>query len=101
LTDCTTFCRNGQEIIDTVESLLTSSHLDDKPIDAIMTDFQMPKKNGVEAIKEVKELYAKKQKELGVDLRLPEFIFLTAFMSPAFVKYIGDLGLNQIYEKPL
>ena len=61
----------------------------------------MPKKNGLQAVKEIKALFTWKSKQLGVELRLPEFIFLTAFMSPNFENYISDLGRYKIYEKPL
>ena len=43
----TTFCTNGQEIIDQVKQLFSKPLHSDRPISIILTDFQMPKKNGI------------------------------------------------------
>jgi CheY-like chemotaxis protein len=43
----TTFCSNGQEVIDRVTELFAKPLPSDRPISIILTDFQMPKKNGI------------------------------------------------------
>ena len=48
----------------------------------MLLDFQMPLKNGLEVVKEVKDLYLKYNCEtLDQELDLPEFVFLTAFVN--------------------
>jgi hypothetical protein len=31
----------------------------------------------------------------------PKFVFLTAFLTPAFKKHLAKFGVNDIYEKPI
>ncbi len=59
------FCINGQETIDTVKFIVNdairSCDQNDKyiiPIDFIFLDFQMPLKNGIQVLQEIKEFYS-------------------------------------------
>lgn len=75
-----------------------------RPITFMLLDFQMPQKNGLEVLTEVKQFYQAKARilaEKGVSLVEPEFVFLTAYMSIAFRKHLESKGVTQIYEKPL
>ena len=65
LTDKTTYSGNGQELIEEVQSILSKPLVSDKPISLILTDFQMPKKNGIQALNEIKALFVSKSKEIG------------------------------------
>ena len=97
----TTFCTNGKEVIDRVTELFTKPLLNDRPISIILTDFQMPKKNGIQVLEEVRALYRRKSEDLGRELKTPEVVFLTAYVSQHFTKHLQEIGLDQIYEKPL
>jgi CheY-like chemotaxis protein len=104
------FCINGQDTIDTVkrivdeglasrDALVTSI----SPVDFLLLDFQMPRKNGIEVVKEIKEFYKIKQSQLPSKfvLRLPTIVFLTAYATTAFRKHVESLGVTQVYEKPI
>ena len=101
LANKTTYSNNGQDLIDKVKTILSEPLASDRPIDLILTDFQMPKKNGIEALNEIRALFKAKSTELGRDLSPPHFVFLTAYYSQAFVKHLNQLGQTEIYEKPL
>jgi CheY-like chemotaxis protein len=51
------------------------------PIRALLLDFQMPKKNGLHVVSEVKELYEKRNKDLNEadKYQLPTFVFMSGF----------------------
>lgn len=74
-----------------------------QPIDFLLLDFQMPRKNGLQVVKEIKEYYELKQHELAQDVKLiePTIVFLTAFATTAFRNHVLSLGVNHVYEKPI
>ena len=66
----------------------------------MLLDLQMPKKNGLQVVMSVRELY-KEREYKGVPLKEPIFVFLTAYYTLGFKDYIQTKGITQIYEKPL
>jgi len=58
-----TYCKNGQEVIDRAKAIVDEAtklaEPDEiiKPIDFILLDHQMPKKNGIQAFQELTEFY--------------------------------------------
>lgn len=91
----TTFCTNGQEAVDEVARTLVAPE-NERPISLVLTDFQMPKKNGIQLMKEVELLYERHQ-----NLHCPKFVFVTAFISSQFSSYLKEQGINHLDEKPL
>ena len=61
----------------------------------------MPKKNGLEVVKAVRKKISDHNSRNPEQIKPPRFVFLTAFSSQSFKKYLGDLELTEIYEKPL
>jgi CheY-like chemotaxis protein len=66
----------------------------------------MPRKNGIQVTHEVKEYYALKQAELDrsparVQLKEPKIVFLTAFATTIFRNHVSNLGIKDVYEKPI
>jgi hypothetical protein len=62
----------------------------------------MPQKNGVQVLKEIRAFCGYLQEnENEVKIEQPVFVFLTAFVTPAFKKHLADLGVQHIYEKPI
>jgi CheY-like chemotaxis protein len=66
----------------------------------MLLDFQMPKKNGILVMNEVRAYFEEKNRK-GFKLKPPYFLFLTAYASPSFKNYLNSLGVNEIFEKPL
>lgn len=66
----------------------------------------MPQKNGLEVVKAVRDLYASIRDTLeltnpGLKLKEPIFVFLTAYASLTFRKYLSQHNIMHCYEKPL
>ena len=53
----------------------------------MLLDLQMPRKNGIEVVKEVRKIYKFMSIENNVTLIEPNFIFFTAYSSINFKKY--------------
>lgn len=99
-----TYCVNGQLAIDNVTLLLEHGIAQGvaSPVALMVLDFQMPVKNGIQVVEEVKKLYEDKQYENpGLGLQLPKFVFLTAYRNKAFKMHMQNLGVESIYEKPI
>ena len=67
--DLTEFCIDGQKTIDLVKKQLDDALLNPKeglvikPIALILLDFQMPLKNGIQVVQEIRKYYSQKQIE--------------------------------------
>ena len=68
----------------------------------MLLDFQMPKKNGIQVVQEVREFYTT-QSQLHPNLKFeePVYVFLTAYSTLMFRKHLASLGVNNIFEKPI
>jgi CheY-like chemotaxis protein len=68
----------------------------------MLLDFQMPKKNGIQVLQEVRDFYAS-QSQINPKLKLeePVYVFLTAFSTVHFRKHLASLGVKNIFEKPI
>ena len=53
LTEKTTFCTDGQQTIDAFREALQNSD-SEQPVTLIISDLQMPQKNGLQVVKEVR-----------------------------------------------
>ena len=68
----------------------------------MLLDFQMPHKNGIEVILQVKRLIDEYQtKNTKIKIEYPKFVVLTAFKTKAFVQYAESIGIQGVYEKPI
>jgi len=68
----------------------------------MLLDFQMPKKNGIQVVQEVREIYKNMAHSYPLTkLELPVFVFLTAFSTVHFKKHMASLGILNIFEKPI
>ena len=109
LTKQVQYAYNGQQVIDFVKEIFlgglenrkTSGEVY-KPINLLILDFQMPMKNGIQVVKEVKE-FLRTQAESGLDLVIeePTYVFLTAFATTKFVNHAHSLGVQHVFEKPM
>ena len=91
------YCVDGQQAIDKAQQILAEA--DDKnlrPISMMILDFQMPKKNGIEVVKEVKKLYQEKS-----GLKSPELAFITAIENTTFKNHLLQLGVKHYFTKPI
>ena len=63
----------------------------------MLLDFQMPYLNGIEVVREMQKFYALHKDRLVE----PLYVFLTAFTTPNFKRYVSSLGVHHCHEKPL
>ena len=71
---------------------------------ALILDFQMPKKTGLDVVKEVRRMYEEKNRgrEECDCLLLPVIIFMSSFISnQQFRETCSQQGVNYFFEKPL
>ena len=88
------FCIDGQDTIDQVVRILGECPAENlRPITLMLLDLQMPKKNGIQVVTEVRELYKQRATECP-GLRLPTFVFLTAYLSTGFKKHLNAHGIS-------
>jgi len=73
----------------------------DEVIDYVLTDFMMPKKNGLNAISEILKFVADRR-EAGHKCKMPRIVFLTAFKTANFAQALERMEIEAlILEKPL
>jgi CheY-like chemotaxis protein len=109
LAEVSEFCINGQDTIDAAKKAIDQAiegRVDQpsiSPIDFMLLDFQMPRKNGFQVLKEVKDYYALKQSECKERCLIlePVFVFLTAFATTSFRQHVLSLGVKLVFEKPI
>ena len=91
------YCVDGQQAIDRAQQILAEADDENlRPISMMILDFQMPKKNGIEVVKEITKLY---QERSG--LKSPELAFITAFGNAAFKTHLLQLGVMHYFTKPI
>lgn len=66
----------------------------------MLLDVQMPLKNGIDVVKDVRNFYKLANKRHKICLIEPEFIFFTAFLSIGLQNHFKSSGINHFYEKP-
>lgn len=85
----TIFCTNGSETVEKIRQELAESP-GENPISLILSDFQMPNKNGIQVLTDMKRLY----EEHGLAGQEPMFVILTAFVSQGFLSYAQKQGVE-------
>jgi DNA-binding NarL/FixJ family response regulator len=106
-----TICINGEQAIDTCigmindklnEPELKNEGSEVKPVSLCLLDFQMPLKNGIQVIEEIRSYIVLRQTKFPeILIQEPTFVILTAFRTPAFSSHLQSLGVTECYEKPL
>lgn len=102
------FCYNGQEAID-IASNLISTALDSAgenkssimPISLMMLDFQMPRKNGIQVVEQIRAHINNLNLASETKVLMPLFVFVTAFSNKHFKQHISKLKVDTVYDKPL
>jgi CheY-like chemotaxis protein len=61
----------------------------------------MPRMTGIQVIEKMRDCYKGINKQGGVKVQEPLYVFLTAFSNRNFDIHLRQLGINDIYEKPL
>ena len=96
------YCIDGRDTLQValgiLEEALQRPMFDrERPIALMLLDLQMPYMTGMEVVKEMQKFYSLHKDRLVE----PMYVFLTAFTTPNFKKYVSGLGVNHCYEKPL
>ena len=104
----TDICLDGQLAIDTCKQIIDDAlkrcdKAQIRPIDLCLLDQQMPKKDGMQVVQEIRDYIARKQTEYfeQTQIQEPEFVFLTAYKSRHFAGFLRQLNIKQCYEKPI
>lgn len=72
------------------------------PISMCLLDYQMPLKDGVEVVEEVKAFIELKNKALDTcKIVEPLFVFLTSYKTPQLDRKLARLNIKHCYEKPI
>jgi CheY-like chemotaxis protein len=87
-------CGNGREAVDAIRQRLASS---DPPFDLVFMDVHMPVVDGLEATRQIKEIYAA-QPDAG--LRAPPIVALTANAFEEDRRRCLDAGMDDYLAKP-
>jgi len=108
------FAFNGQEAVSKARDIVTRQYEASRewrqggasiqPLCLVLTDFQMPKLNGIQVVEQIKKAIADLNAyyEEGDCLILePLFVLQTAYFSQAFRKYIANIKVQGVYEKPM
>ncbi len=96
------FYVNGQEVIDRVKEVLTQPNKLARPIQALLLDFQMPVKNGIQTVQAIKRMYESIKNEEGRNLLEPNYIFLSAHIANlSFQNHCKTIGVEYFFEKPV
>ena len=68
----------------------------------LLLDLQMPHKNGLQALEEIRDFYRHLRcQNLPFEVIEPEYIFLTAFRTIAFKNHLQKINVEHCYEKPV
>ena len=78
------FVYNGQEALVKYSEFIEQN----TPVSHILTDFMMPRLNGVQTVHRIKDLISKHNQYREVKIELPRFVFLTAYKSSQLDKQI-------------
>jgi CheY-like chemotaxis protein len=88
-----------------VKEVLKTPSLLSRPIQALMLDFQMPIKTGIQAVQEVKKLFSQINEGKKYDsdlLQEPSYIFLSGHVAnEGFKNHCRSLGVEYFFEKPV
>ena len=113
LIDRCDFVYNGQEAVNKARDILQSKYNSHKywggvksiqPLCLVLTDFQMPKMNGIQAIEKIKskvQALNSEREEGDFEVIEPVFVIQTAYYGPAFKKHSKNLEIQGVYEKPM
>lgn len=90
------FVFDGQEAVSRFSELYNKG----ESVDYFITDFMMPRLNGMQAISKIKNFVASMQAN-GNPVKEPKFVFLTSYKTSAFDKLCGELNVQEVFEKPI
>lgn len=73
-----------------------------RPLSVLLLDFQMPIKNGIQAIIELRKFYKYIiDNEDDIVVIEPTYVILTSFATPGFKQHLKEVKIEHCYEKPL
>ena len=96
------FCLDGKEAIDSALEILNQALVScppdkkTKPIEAMLIDFQMPYKNGLEVFKTLETFYQNEPRLISATT-----VILTSFCTTTFQRFLREKGVEHVFEKPM
>ena len=98
----TDFYYNGQEALDKAIKQIQLADSDCyNPIVLMLLDHQMPQKNGLELVQELRCFIQEWNKDRICKIQEPLIVFLTAYNNFNFKNHIKSKGIHHVFDKPL
>lgn len=91
------FVFNGQEAVLKFSELTQT----DVAVTHVLTDFMMPRLNGIQTVQKIKEFVMDRNDKSAKQIKMPKFVFMTAYKNSHFDKHAQGLGVKTIFEKPM
>ena len=91
------FAFNGEEAVSLYAKLTGDKH----DVSHILTDFMMPRLNGVQAMKKILSYHDHLVNNMSWAHPPPQITFMTSYKTSHFEKLLGELKVHSVYEKPL
>ena len=110
LTSKCEFVMNGQDAVEKCCKIIDAEYKFESewregtvlPVSLCLFDFQMPKLNGLDAVRKIKTFIKNINNEGGkLQVQEPLFVIQTAYFSNQFKKHSDELNIKSVYEKPL
>jgi len=101
------FCFDGDSTIHRAIDIINASlernswQTEVVPIGLMLLDLQMPRKNGMQVIEHLRRYIESVNVNSSCKVIEPTFVFLTAYSSKAFKQHAKNLGVENVFEKPL
>ena len=95
--DICEFVYNGREAVESATQLIQAG----ETISYILTDFMMPRMNGIQAVEQIQNYIRYWNNEHEKKIEQPMVVFLTAYKTAAFDQLLKGLDVHMVFEKPL
>ena len=91
------FVTDGDELVRTYFQLVESG----KRVELIITDFMMPRLNGLQAIQKINMVLKERSEGSGLKVKPPRFFVVSAYMHDSIEEKLRQEGAKTVMSKPI